>query len=74
MTILVLSWLHAFAGTSRSRRRARFIPAPASAIRHHPPVLNQAVGRGGSGQSAVISGFPLSAILRKLSPRKAATT
>jgi hypothetical protein len=31
MTILPLSSQHPFAGTSRSRRRARFIPAPAGA-------------------------------------------
>jgi len=31
MTIPILSWQHPFAGTSRSRRRARFIPTPASA-------------------------------------------
>jgi hypothetical protein len=31
MTIFVVPLQHRFAGTSRSRRRARFIPAPASA-------------------------------------------
>jgi hypothetical protein len=31
MTILVVPLQHRFAGTSRSRRRARFIPMPASA-------------------------------------------
>jgi hypothetical protein len=39
---------------------------------HHPPVLNQAVGHGRSGQSAVITGSPLSAIPRKPSPGKLA--
>ena len=29
--LLISSWQHPFAGTSRSRRRARFIPVPASA-------------------------------------------
>ena len=31
MTILLVPWQHPFAGTSRSRRRARFIPVPANA-------------------------------------------
>jgi hypothetical protein len=30
MTVLIVSWQHPFAGTSRSRHRARFIPMPAS--------------------------------------------
>jgi hypothetical protein len=36
MTILVLSRRHPFAGTSRSRHRTRFIPAPANAARASP--------------------------------------
>src|SRR5258705_7479389 len=39
---------------------------------HHPPVLNRAVGHGSSGQSAVTTGFPLSAIPRKPCPGKLA--
>jgi len=35
---------------------------------HRAPALNRAIGLGSSGQSATISGFPLSAILRKPSP------
>src|SRR6266478_4745080 len=45
------------------------LQAPA---RHHGPVLNQAVEYGSSGQSAIISGFQLSAIFGKPSPAKAA--
>ena len=36
MTILLISWQHPFAGTSRSRHRTRFIPAPANAARASP--------------------------------------
>ena len=36
MTILVLSRRHPFAGTSRSRRRTRFTPSPANAVRASP--------------------------------------
>jgi hypothetical protein len=36
MTVLLVCWLHPFAGTSRSRRRTRFIPTPASAGRASP--------------------------------------
>lgn len=36
MTILVLSRWHPFAGTSRSRRRTRFTPSPANAVRASP--------------------------------------
>src|SRR5262245_41053822 len=36
MTILVLSRRYPFAGTSRSRRRTRFTPAPANAVRASP--------------------------------------
>ena len=76
MTILARSWQHSFAGTSRSRRRTHPIPsqrlqAPAG---HHRPVLDQAVEYGTSGQSAIISGFQLSAILGKPSLAKAAAT
>src|SRR6266478_7970929 len=45
------------------------LQAPA---RHHRPVLNQAIEYGSSGQSAIISGFQLSAIFGKPSPAKAA--
>jgi hypothetical protein len=31
MTVLIVSWQHPFAGTLRSRHRARFIPMPTSA-------------------------------------------
>jgi len=43
------------------------LQAPAA---HHAPSLNQLAERGGSGQSAIITGFLLSAILRKLLPPK----
>ena len=59
MTILARSWQHPFARTPRSRRHTHAIPAPAG---HHEPVLYQAVEYGSSGQSAIISGFQLSAI------------
>ena len=50
-------------------------PCPLQApIEHHSPVLNQAVGHGSSGQSAVITGLPLSAILAKPSTATAAHT
>ena len=39
---------------------------------HHSPVLNQAAGHGSSGQSAVITGFPLPAIPTKSPPGKLA--
>jgi hypothetical protein len=43
------------------------LQAPAG---HHRPVLDQAVEYGTSGQSAIISGFQLSAILGKTIPRQ----
>jgi hypothetical protein len=72
MTIPVLSWRHPFAGTSRSQCRARFIPARAKPAAHYRPVLHHAVEYGSSGQSAIISGYQLAAILGTISPAKAA--
>jgi len=74
MTILVHSWRHPSAGTSGSWRRVRFIPAPASAGSASRTSLNQAVEYGSSSQSAIISGFQLSAIFGKPSPAKAAAS
>jgi hypothetical protein len=74
MTIPVRSRQHPFAGTSRSRRRANFIPAPARAAGHHGPVPNQAVEYRSNTQSAIISGFQLSEFLGKPSLAKAAPT
>ena len=45
------------------------LQAPAG---HHGPVLNQVVEYDSNGQSAIISGFQLSAIFGKPSPAKAA--
>jgi hypothetical protein len=44
MTILIVSWKHPFAGTSRSRRRTRSTPAPASAGKS-PPTRPQSARR-----------------------------
>ena len=71
MTIPILSWQNPFAGTSRSRRRARFIPGLCKRRQEaHEPVLHQAVEYGSSGQSAIISGFQLSASSEKHPPPK----
>ncbi len=70
ITILVLSRQHPFAGTSRSRRRTRFTLPPARADRASPSSPQSGRGHSNSGQSAVITGFPLSTIPRKPSPDK----
>ena len=64
--LLVSSWQHPVAGTSRSRRRVHLILAPIQApAGHHGPVVNTDVEYGSGGQSAIISGFQLSAMRRK---------
>ena len=72
MTIPILSWQNPFAehpvpgATPVSSQR---LQAPAG---HHGPVLTQAIEHGSSGQSAIISGFHLSAISGKAFPAKPA--
>ena len=65
--------LHPFAGASRSRRRARFIPTPASAGRASR--TSSQSGRRVRQQRPVCNHQRLSALsdLRKTIPRKAAT-
>ena len=58
-------------GSVASLVSSRRLRAPAA---HHGPVLNQAVEYGSSSQSAIISGFQLSAIFGKPSPAKAAAS
>jgi Putative transposase len=73
MIILVLSRQNPFAGTSRSRRRARFVPAPASAgttslISRQSGALRHA----GRAQAAIISCSQLSPTCAKPSPTNTA--
>ena len=72
MTVLLVCSLHPFAGTSRSRRRTRFIPTPASAGRASP--IRPQSGRRVWQQRSVRDHHQLPAHddLRKLSLRKAA--
>jgi len=48
---------------------SRRVQEPAA---HYRPVLHHAVEYGSSGQSAIISGYQLAAILETISPAKAA--
>jgi hypothetical protein len=50
----------------------RFHPGACKRWQQITPVLNQAVEHGSSAQSAIISGFQLSAIFATASPAKAA--
>src|ERR1700730_1336630 len=72
MTVLLVCWLHPFAGTSRSRRRTRSSQRLQAPAEHRRSGLKQVAECGSSGQSAITSSFQLTAIFGKLSPRKAA--
>ena len=70
MTIFGVPLQYQFAGTSRSQRRTAFIPLRTSVGGR--PVINQTVEYKSNAQSAIISGFQLSAILGQASPANAA--